>query len=81
MYKITATPKFGVILKDDVPVLSFSAQDLQEECIEYRHNNRYSLWNLVMPKHFFRIILPSFVFEGCEGTQMFNLLPTFQRET
>ena len=43
MYKITATPKFGVILKDDVPVLSFSAQDLQEECIEYRHNNRYSL--------------------------------------
>ena len=31
-------PKFGQILKDDVPVDSFTEADLQAECIEYRHN-------------------------------------------
>ena len=40
VYKITSLPQYGVILKDDVPVLTFTAQDLQDECIEYRHNNR-----------------------------------------
>ena len=40
VYKITSLPQYGVILKDDVPVLMFTAQDLQDECIEYRHNNR-----------------------------------------
>ena len=43
VYKITSLPQYGVILKDDVPVLMFTAQDLQDECIEYRHNNRLVL--------------------------------------
>ena len=43
VYKITSLPQYGVILKDDVPVLTFTAQDLQDECIEYRHNNRLVL--------------------------------------
>ena len=34
-------PGQGIILKDDVPVLTFTAQDILEEILEYRHNNSH----------------------------------------
>ncbi len=39
IYTIKKGPVYGVILKDDVPVTAFTAVDLTDECIEYRHNN------------------------------------------
>ena len=53
VYKITSLPQYGVILKDDVPVLTFTAHDLQDECIEYRHNNRYSIQSESKKKDFY----------------------------
>jgi hypothetical protein len=41
-YRITKPPSSGIILKDDVPVLSFTALDVFDECIEYRHNNSHA---------------------------------------
>ncbi len=38
-YNIQATPANGIVLKDDVPVLTFTHRDLKEESIEYRHNH------------------------------------------
>lgn len=40
-YRITKPPTSGIVLKDDVPVLTFTAQDLLDESIEYRHNNSH----------------------------------------
>lgn len=39
VFKIKKTAINGLILKDDVPVTSFTSLDLDDECIEYRHNN------------------------------------------
>ena len=40
-YRIVKPPGFGIILKDDIPVLSFSVADIRDESIEYRHNNSH----------------------------------------
>ena len=40
-FRITSSPKYGEILKDDVPIKSFTEADLRSECIEYRHNGSY----------------------------------------
>ena len=39
VYKILEGPTCGQILKDDVPIASFTDRDLKEESIEYRNNN------------------------------------------
>ena len=41
-YSIVKPPSNGMILKDDVPILSFTAHDVFDECIEYRHNNSHA---------------------------------------
>ena len=40
-FRILKPPGQGIILKDDVPVLTFTAQDILEEILEYRHNNSH----------------------------------------
>ena len=41
-FRIVKPPSSGIILKDDVPVLTFTAHDIDDECIEYRHNNSHA---------------------------------------
>jgi chondroitin sulfate proteoglycan 4 len=39
VYRIIEGPACGQILKDDLPIFSFTDKDLTEESIEYRNNN------------------------------------------
>ena len=38
-YSIIQPPSEGIILKDNVQIFSFTSHDINDECIEYRHNN------------------------------------------
>ena len=38
-FRVKRRPKYGELLKDDVPIRTFTEADLRSECIEYRHNN------------------------------------------
>ena len=40
-FRITGEPKYGEVMKDDVPVKTFTEADLRSECIEYRHNGSF----------------------------------------
>ena len=40
-FRITAEPKYGELMKDDLPIQLFTEADLRSECIEYRHNGSF----------------------------------------
>ena len=40
-FRIKGEPKYGEMMKDDVPIKTFTEADLRSECIEYRHNGSF----------------------------------------